>query len=116
VAEHSTETDQWIRFQERKTLAKMKGHMDLLAEKSTEIKLLLNNINRKEGFKLTNSWNSSTRLLGHSSAQQRTPEEKIIHNRDTRLNDITTWYSWLGDHTIWPHPPATNIVHQEDES
>jgi hypothetical protein len=75
VAEHSTESSHWIKFQKTEVMAKMSDHMDLIVKEATEIILHLNNINREEGFKLSESWNPSSRLLGHTNT---TDQENLI--------------------------------------
>jgi hypothetical protein len=45
VAEHSTDNDHKIRFQETKLLASKSGYMDRLVREATELNLHLNNFN-----------------------------------------------------------------------
>jgi hypothetical protein len=66
VAEHSTPSGHWIKFQETEVLAKISGCMDQLVKEAMEIKLYLDNINGEEGFKLGKTRNPSTGLLRHS--------------------------------------------------
>jgi hypothetical protein len=63
VAEHSAISSHWMRFQEKKVLAKISGYMDrLINKKAIEIKLHPDDINRKEQFILSKAWNPSIKL------------------------------------------------------
>jgi hypothetical protein len=44
-------------------LAKTAGYIDQLVKEAIEIRLNLNNINREEGFKLSQAWNLAIKIL-----------------------------------------------------
>lgn len=63
VTIHSTELGHQIKFQGTEVLAKIQGYMDWFVKEAIEIWLHLNNLNRKESFKLGQPWNMTNRLL-----------------------------------------------------
>jgi hypothetical protein len=56
------ESDHRIKFHETEVLSKTPGYMDRLVREATETKLHPDNINRREGFKLSKALNPSARL------------------------------------------------------
>jgi hypothetical protein len=67
----STGSSHQIKFHETKVTAKTSDCMNRLVKEAIAIKLYPDNINREEGFKLSEALYPSIRLLGgHSSAQR----------------------------------------------
>jgi hypothetical protein len=63
IAEHSINFDNKIKFHNTKMLAQKTGYHDRLIREAIELELHTNNINRKDGFTLSNSWKPIIRLL-----------------------------------------------------
>lgn len=72
IVEHSIELEHRLKFQDTKILAKTSVYMDQLVYESTEIWLHLNNVNYKEGFKLSQAWNPAIRFLKLNDTDMKT--------------------------------------------
>jgi hypothetical protein len=91
VAEHSIESGHRIKFHETIVLAKTLGYMDQPVKEATEIKLHLDNINRKEVFGLGKAWNPSTCLFRHSNKQtSQNPQEVREEHNKKKTKQLTT--------------------------
>jgi hypothetical protein len=63
IAKHSINFDHEIKFHNTKMLAHKTGYHDRLIREVIELELHTNNINREDGFTLSNSWKPLIRLL-----------------------------------------------------
>jgi len=63
VAEHSFTQGQVIHPHDTKIPSNKSGHMDCLIMEAIKLELQPNNMNREDGFKLSNSWKSLIQLL-----------------------------------------------------
>jgi hypothetical protein len=78
VAEHCTQLDYRVCFQDNKVRFKTSGHMERLVKEATEIRLQLNKVNREEGFRLSQAWDLTIRILNldgvaHRQAENQSP-------------------------------------------
>jgi hypothetical protein len=55
------------------------GYMHQLVKEAIEIKLHVDNTNREEGFKLSKTWNLSTRFLKYSNAHRSGESQEHKH-------------------------------------
>jgi hypothetical protein len=63
VVEHSIEWCHQIKFRDIEVLAKTAGYMDQLIKEAREIGLHPDNINKEEGFKLSQTLNPAIKIL-----------------------------------------------------
>jgi hypothetical protein len=76
VAEHSTDSGHWNKFQETEVLAKTSGYMDQLVKDVREVRLHPNNIYKEEGFKLSKAWNPTPDYEGTPTYKGQTEQCK----------------------------------------